>query len=658
MKKIYSIAVVMMLSFLSIVSMKGAPSIRIICDASNNKVEVGESFHITIEATDCAGKIDVNQMPPGVKVVYHTSRQSSATSVAGGKSASTHTTSLIMTCKGETPGKYTFGPVSIDGKKSNTISYQVVAASSGGSKSNSSSQSPANPANINPNSGPQFIGKGNEEIFLKASVNKTTAYEQEAIEYTVKLYTTYDDIKFLGAAAAPKFDGFVIEESNEVSTSFKFEDYNGKSFKTAVIARYIIFPQKSGSLKVLGNTYTVSTDAKQYYHDPYFQTMTVRYPIQLNVTPNDVDINVKALPTPIPSNFIGGVGQFSLKTNIPSKNLASNTPAQIIYTIEGRGNIKYIKLPELSGFFPKSFEIYSPEVNTDVKVGVSNVSGETKFDYSIVPRETGNFKIPQITFSYFNPEKGQYEQLTAQGMDLTVGMGQSSSKSQQTLSFNDELMPIGEPSLNIGKPYVNSWAYWLWYVIPMLIFVVSLSAYRKYMHEHADITGLRSKQANKMALKRLAKAYQCIKNKQDEQFYDEMLAALWGYIGDKLKMPTSELNRSNVSEEFKKHGVKEATFQPIIKLIDECEYSKYTPVARSANMLELYSEAVESLANVEREYAEETRDKTENMDETGDNTESSSTQYINTSGSSTPSTQQDDEIKVSTNKPSDIENDK
>lgn len=585
---------------------------KITSDLYDGKIEVGETFHITIEAFNCAGKIDLNQVPSGVKVVYHTTHSTSSQRMVNGKSESSHSTSLIMTCKGVTPGSYKFGPVAVDGVKSNVLAYKVVPATPGKSRQ-TSPPPPSGQSLPDPNAGPQFIGKGNEEIFLKASVNKTSAYEQEAIEYTVKLYTTYGDIKFLGAAAAPKFDGFVVEESSDVSTSFAFEDYGGKTFKTAIIARYIIFPQKSGSLKVVGNTYTVSTDAKQYYHDPYFQTLTVKYPVQLNVTPNDVNINVKELPMPIPDNFIGGVGKFHISSQLPQANLTTNAAGSIIYTVEGAGNIKYVKLPELSPYFPNSIEIYTPDVSSDIKVGASNVSGSMKFDYSIVPREAGNFQIPSIAFTYFDPEDGSYKTLSTEKYNLTVGIGQASDKSQQTKSFDPRLMPEGKLSRSVGKPYVYNVLYWLWFIVPVLIFALTLVFYRKYLRDHEDMTLLRSKQANKMAMKRLARAYQCIKNKQEEQFYDEMLAALWGYMGDKLKMPTSELNRSNISQEMKQHGVSEATFMPIINLIDECEYAKYTPVSREANMRQLYVDALESLAKVEAEY-----DKTKGIKESDD----------------------------------------
>lgn len=576
-----------------------ASSVRIISDAFEGKVEVGETFHITIEARDAAGHLDVSQLPPGVKVVYKSTQQSSRMSTVNGKTQQEFTTSLILTCKGVSPGKYSFGPVAVDGRKSNTVTYQVVEASPE-SKSRRASSSPSSP--YDPSSGPLFIGKGNEEMYLRASVNKTSAYEQEAVEYTVKLYTTYGDIKFLGAAAAPKFDGFVVEESSDVSSSFSFEDIGGKTFKTAVIARYIIFPQKAGRLRVQGNTYTVSTDARQYYHDPYYQTITVKQPVQLNVTPNEVVIDVKDLPSPVPADFIGAVGSFSISSSMPVTSLSTNSAASLVYTVSGTGNVKYVKLPELQSFFPPSFEVYSPSVSVDADVVGGTVKGSARFEYSVIPREAGRFTVPALSFSYFDPSEGVYKPLRTSPFDVSVAMGQSSSKSQQAMSFDDTLLPVGSTSLVVGRPYVYGFLYWLWYIVPVVVFLGALVVYRKYLRDHEDMQLFRSRNANRMALRRLAKAAQCIKSHQEEKFYDEMLAALWGYLADKLRIPTSELNRGNVGAEFKAHGVKESTFMPVINLIDECEYAKYTPVSRDANMRQLYADAVESISRVEAEY--------------------------------------------------------
>ena len=579
----------------------GKVVVKLQARGGGNKVEVGEKFYIIIEATNCAGEIDA-PAPSGCAVLYNNSSSERSVTISGGASNSIFKVTSTLTCLAQTPGKYTFGPVKVGSESSNKISYEVVPTGENTAPMPGASSSSSSMPQYDPNGGPVFVGKGNEEMFMRASVSKTKAYEQEAIVYTIKLYSSYQYIKFLGATEAPKFDGFVIEESKDVSNSLSIESLNGKTYYTATIVKYIIFPQKAGKLKISGNTYTVSTDAMSYYHDPFFSTMQVKRPIQLNVTPNDLEVDVIPLPQPAPPEFIGAVGKFSISSQMPKTQLLTNTPAELSYTITGMGNIKYIKMPDLSTWFPANIEVFSPEVNVEAKVGASNVSGTARFDYSIVPQQTGNFKIPSLKFAYFDPDDGTYKMMEATGFDISVAQGSSSDKSQQASTFFSGLMPVKDLTKEFPTPYVYQMIYWLWFILPTLIFILSLSGYRKYLKDHEDLDALRSKKANKMALKRLKKAYACIKANKEEDFYDEMLAALWGYLGDKLKMPASELTRANVSDEFKQHGISDSTFMPIINLIDECEYAKYTPVSRQANMKQLYADAVIALEKVDNEY--------------------------------------------------------
>ncbi|MDE5796590.1 MAG: BatD family protein, partial [Muribaculaceae bacterium] len=398
--------------------------------------------------------------------------------------------------------------------------------------------------------GPKFIGKGDGNLYLRASVSKSRAYQQEALVYTVKLYTTYDAIKFIGATAAPKFDGFVVEESKDISSSLTYETVNGKTYATAIIARYIIFPQLTGDLKVTGNTYTVSVDEREYYHDPFWGNMSVAKPLQLNVTPNDLTVTSLALPSPQPADFSGAVGTFSITSDLPAAKYESNHASSIVYTVTGTGNIKYVKLPELNDIYPKELEVFTPTADVETTVGSSNVSGKVKFDYSFMPLETGTFQIPAVRFVYFNPSTGRYEHSEAKGYTISVGKGAASAMSQTTsnLAFGQDLMPVGRLAKEHGL-YVRSLWYWLLlYVLPLAVLVTLALVYRNYIKTHADMSAVRSRRASKMAQRRLKKAGICMRKGEREQFYDEMLFALWGYLSDKLSIPVSQLTRQNIQQ--------------------------------------------------------------------------------------------------------------
>lgn len=568
-------------------------------------IEVGDVFYIYIEVTDLRDRPSVPSSVPGAKILYfdHTAQMSQMTSVNGNVRQSTSDT-WTVTLKAQKEGTFSFGPVSVGGVKSNVLRYTIGKQGSSGGGREPSRQQPS-AATDDDSSKPKFIGKGDGNLFMRASVSETNVYEQQALVYTVKLYTTYDAIKFIGATAAPKFDGFVVEESKAISNSLSYETYNGKSYATAVIARYIIFPQMTGQLKVVGNTYTVSVDQREYYHDPFWGNMAVSSPLQLNVSPNDLVVNVRPLPAPKPADFSGGVGKFTLSSQLKSKDFKTNQAASIEYIVTGTGNLKYVQLPDLSTLYPAQLEVYTPTTDVKANVGSSNVSGSVSFDYSFMPLEEGTFKIPSIRLVYFNPETGKYETSESKSYDITVGKGKSSGKSQTNsrLRFDPELQDVDASDLSLVHiPYIYKWVYWLWFILPFAMLSISGIVYRNYMKSHADLAAFNSRRANKLAGRRLRKAYANMKKGNVEAFYDELLIALWGYLGDKLKMPTSELMRDNIKAVLDKNGIPEEQTAKLLESLDNCEYVKYSPDSGKASMKKSYDEAIDVINSLERSF--------------------------------------------------------
>lgn len=568
-------------------------------------IEVGDVFYIYIEVTDLRDRPSVPSSVPGAKILYfdHTAQMSQMTSVNGNVRQSTSDT-WTVTLKAQKEGTFSFGPVSVGGVKSNVLRYTIGKQGSSGGGREPSRQQPS-AATDDDSSKPKFIGKGDGNLFMRASVSETNVYEQQALVYTVKLYTTYDAIKFIGATAAPKFDGFVVEESKAISNSLSYETYNGKSYATAVIARYIIFPQMTGQLKVVGNTYTVSVDQREYYHDPFWGNMAVSSPLQLNVSPNDLVVNVRPLPAPKPADFSGGVGKFTLSSQLKSKDFKTNQAASIEYIVTGTGNLKYVQLPDLSTLYPAQLEVYTPTTDVKANVGSSNVSGSVSFDYSFMPLEEGTFKIPSIRLVYFNPETGKYETSESKSYDITVGKGKSSGKSQTNsrLRFDPELQDVDASDLSLVHiPYIYKWVYWLWFILPFSMLSISGIVYQNYMKSHADLAAFNSRRANKLAGRRLRKAYANMKKGNVEAFYDELLIALWGYLGDKLKMPTSELMRDNIKAVLDKNGIPEEQTAKLLESLDNCEYVKYSPDSGKASMKKSYDEAIDVINSLERSF--------------------------------------------------------
>lgn len=596
--------------FTSAASAAGKFQISVATQTGGDDIEVGEQFYVYMKLDNIDGDPSKPDVPGAVVKYFTLSSQSTSVTTINGKMTRSSSRTYVATCSASKEGSFSIGPLTVDGVRSNQASYTIVKSGSGtlsrhqqrqqqqaaAQQQAAQSQRPDDDGNT----GPKFIGKGNEKLFLKASVSKTTAYEQEALVYTVKLYSSYAPIKFIGATEAPKFDGFVVEESDETSKSLHYETYNGHEYATAIIARYIIFPQMTGKLTVKGNTYTVSTDEQEYYDDPYFRMLTVRRPIQLNVTPNDLVVDVKPLPTPQPADFSGGVGQFSISSSLPSASLKTNQAASIIYEVKGSGNIKYVKLPDLNALYPKQLEVFSPTTQVDAVSKGSSVSGSVKFDYSFTPLEMGTYQIPEVSLVYFDPSTGKYERSVAKGYTVEVDKGALSEKSQtkNRLKFSDELMPVGKLS-KTHVPMVYGFGYWLWYIIPAIALACVVIVYRRHLKNAADIVGTRMRKAGKVAARRLKKAAACMKSGDRERFYDEMLVALWGYVGAKLNIPTSELNRQNVAQRLLDAGAPQASVDGLVSVLDDCEFAKYAPGTGEDELKAVYKKGADVINALE-----------------------------------------------------------
>ena len=568
-----------------------------------NKIEVGDKFYLTIEVTNISEAPARPDNLPGAKLAYfdRTSEQSSFSSV-NGRTTQSYSATYTATFRAVKEGSFSYGPITVGGVKSNKVNYNIGKEMP--RQAGSASASQHGTQDTDDDSKPKYIGKGDNNLFLRANVSSTNVYEQQAIVYTVKLYTTYDAIKFIGATDSPKFDGFVVEESKDISSSLSFETYNGKSYATAIIARYIIFPQMTGALKVTGNNYTIAVDRREYYHDSFFGSMSFSTPLHLNVAPNDLVINVRSLPEPKPAYFSGAVGKFSLTSDLKSSDFKSNQAASIVYTLKGTGNIKYVQLPDLSALYPPELEVYTPKTTQSVSVGSSNVSGSVNFDYSFMPLEEGDFRIPDVKLVYFNPESGRYETSVAKGYNIVVGKGAvSDRKDKAHVKFEPMIQSVDMADLKIDNtPIVYKFAYWLWYIVPVLLLAIAYVMVRKYISSHADMASFNSKRADKIARRRLRKAAAAMRRQDSDAFYDELLTALWGYLGDKLKMPTSELMRDNIRQVLSEHGVDEAMTNSFIGMIDEAEFAKYSSASSASKLNEVYDRSATLINGLEKEF--------------------------------------------------------
>lgn len=545
----------------------------------------------------------------GFDVLMGPSRsQQSSIQIINGKRTSNSSTAFTYILLAGSPGTYTIpaASVEVNGEKvfSNAISIKVLPqdqnsrnSGNNGGGSASSSRSQAAGSRISAN-----------DLFITATASKTTVHEQEAILLTYKVYTVVNLRQLYGKM--PDLKGFHTQEVElPQQKTFTLEHYKGRNYNTTVWSQYVLFPQQTGKLEIPSITFDGVVAQQTVSDDPFdaFFNGGGYVEVKKKITTPKVVINVQPLPAK-PAGFSGAVGEFKLASSINATDVKTNDAVTIKLTLSGTGNMKLIGTPEVK--FPQDFEIYDPKVTDDYKLTNSGLTGTKTFEYLAIPRHAGNFTIPAVEFTYFDLKSNSYKTLKTEAYNLKVAKGQGNAdqvisdftnkESVKMLGKDIRFIKLGDSSLRPkGDFFFGTVGYYLCYLIPLLLFVVFVVIYRQKALENANVAKVKTKKANKVATRRMKLAGKLLAENKKNEFYDEVLKALWGYISDKLSIPVSQLSKDNIEAELTNYGVQEALIAEFIGVLNECEYARYAPGNENEAMDKVYSASVEVISKME-----------------------------------------------------------
>jgi hypothetical protein len=543
----------------------------------------------------------------GFEVLMGPSRSTqSSTQIINGNVTSTSTITFTYILMAGKEGDYKIPGATIvadgDNYTSNSVEIKVLPPDqSSGASSGSSARSSRNQVNS---------GKiTDKELFMLATASKTNVYEQEAILLTYKVYTQVNLTALDGDI--PDLKGFHTQEVELPNQkTFTLEHYNGRNYNTTIWRQLVLFPQQTGKIEIPSVTFEGTISQRVASADPFDAFFNGGNYVNINkniVTPKLV-IDVKELPAGKPTNFSGGVGEFTISSSISTQDLKTNDAVTIKLVISGTGNMKLINTPEVA--FPQDFEIYDPKVENKFNLTRNGLAGSKVIEYLAIPRHAGTFTIPPIEFSYFDLKSQSYKTLKTDAYTLNVAKGEgnadqvvanfTSKEDLKVLGQDIRYIKTGETNLTQKDDYFfGSMSYYMWYLIPLTLFIAFMAVYRKQAMENANVAKVRTKKANKVATKRMKNAGKLLAEKKSEAFYDEVLKALWGYISDKLSMPVSQLSKDNIEEELQKHQVSDELIKEFINNLNDCEFARYAPGNQDEKMDKIYSSAIDVISKME-----------------------------------------------------------
>jgi len=531
---------------------------------------------------------------------------SSSYQIINGKTSSSVSISHTYTLQATKTGTYTIPSASIvvDGQKynSNGLSIKVLPADDNSSSKSSQGSQSGN------SSAAQSIS--NENVFIRTNVSKTNVYEQEAILVTYKLYTLVDVVG-MNNMKLPDFNGFMKQELDQnQNKQLSYENFNGKNYGTVVLYQVLLYPQRSGEILIDKANFEAvvriqnKTQVRSIFDD-FFDSYT-------NVTKKLVapasKITVNALPGNKPASYNGTLGRFSLSSTISATQVKANDAVTIKVVISGSGNMKMIKNPEIK--FPDGFEPYDPKVNNNFKTTTSGVSGTKTIEYMFIPRHAGNFEIPSAEFTYFDLQERAYKTLRTPAYQLEVLKGEGGDNTvvgtyvskEDVKQLAKDIRFIETKPISLSKesePVFGTLTAWILYVVPIIIALVLFLFLRKQTEENSNVEFIRNKKANKLARKRLKLAQKLLSEGKKDQFYEEVLKAVWSYLSDKLSIPAASLTKERIESELQLKGVDSVPIKQFVDILNTCEFARYAPNSGQQEMGNLYDETIDAISNLE-----------------------------------------------------------
>lgn len=452
-----------------------------------------------------------------------------------------------------------------------------------------------------------------ENLFMTLTFSKRNVVVGEPITATLKLYQRVNIAGFEDARF-PSFDGFWNQEIEAPSNiEFRRESLNDRIYNAAVLRKYILIPQQSGTLTVnpaelvcVVNVRTVSSGSVSIFDEFFDEYRTVRKRIS---TPA-YKINVSPLPSGAPASFKGGVGKFSITAELSKDSLRTHDAASLIVRISGKGNVSLLEEPDV--VFPPDFEVYDTKVSESVDKASGGVSGSKTYEFPFIPRSAGDFAIAPVKYSYYDINAGKYVTVETPLIPFTVARGNEpdvastypvpgvTQRGVKNLNQDIRFINTKDNGLSAkGEFFAGSVLFWVLTAAIAVMGAAICFLLRILARRRADIAGSKNRGATKMARKRLHKASGYLSQNLYSAFYEELHKALTGYVSDKLNMPVSDLSKERISETLAERGVPAEAADRFVALVDACEFARYSPDAGNAAMSAHYQDAVDVISSID-----------------------------------------------------------
>ncbi len=478
----------------------------------------------------------------------------------------------IYIIKPKRQGTFTIPSASIEyeGKilQSNTVEVTVV----------STAEIPKDPND------PTYIASQN--VHLTTEISKASPYVGEGIYVVYKLFFSEKvGLSDWRVNEIPQYNGFWNQDIEVPRIEAKNVTYKGQKYRSIILKKALLIPQKSGKLTIDPMNMDITVNVPTGRGDFFGNAITRR--VNYSTSSARRSVGVKDLPLDgKPEGFTGAVGDYNFTVTASKDILRANETTQIDVEVNGKGNIKLFEIPKITT--PSELEVYTPERTDKVRTSSKGLSGKIKDSYTVVPEYKGKYKIPEVNFSYFNPEEEKYITITAEPLIIDVIEGKSlpsnntnstvTNNKQNVVTSGNDFRYIANKTSFVSKQQSDFFKSNLFYtllLLPFLAIPFGIFIGKKKVERANDITGNRLRKADKLARKYLSQAKKELGKK--ETFYLALEKALHNFLKARLNIETSDISKERISEILRERNVNDSTIAEFVEVLNDCDFARYTP---------------------------------------------------------------------------------
>ncbi len=535
--------------------------------------------------------------------------QSSSTQIINGQMSSSVSVSYDLV--GNKPGSYIIGGAVLKsgGKNytSNEVQVEVTKDQAPQTQQNRQNQNPF--GQPEPQQQPARTAGDKNDLFVITSLSKNSAYPGEAITVTYKIYTRFPQIQIEEIKFPEYKDAWVNELKESGDKSFSRENYNGQAYNVAVLQRTLFTPQRAGEIAVKPVTARVFVQYQERsgnFWEDFFGGARTRQE-RREVTGNPVTLKVKDYPTASrPEEFSGATGDFKMEVSTDRNSLPVNDALTLKIKISGKGNFTLLDVPKLN--LPDVFESYDPKVSEKISAKSDGVSGSKTFEIVLIPRIPGNFQIPPVRFSFFDPISASYKTLASDTFTIQVtgdaagGMVYNPGSGGKTESLAEDIRYLKtdyKPSFRFifAFPGVGFWVIFVFSLIGtgiLWIFRTRIWDFRK------DGERRILKQAESVAVKRFKKAETLLRSGNTGAFYQECYHALGQYLRDRFRIPLSEISSARIRQVLANQGFPTDLVAEASSLLDTCEMARFAPGGTVSELSDFHKRCIQLITQMDK----------------------------------------------------------